>query len=164
MARSVIRNVIPKFHKIETKLLFRAKILNTHCYRPQTKLRKGNVFTPVCHSVHTGGGVHSPGQTSPEQTPPWADIPPRRPLQRTVRIPLECIVVQTSNHHLDVNGIFSVEAENNFFTMNVLWLNHTHIESGGFEWHSVEVLTPTEINSVPFRFIVIMLAQLSVSE
>ena len=23
-------------------------------YRPQTKLRKGNVFTPVCHSVHRG--------------------------------------------------------------------------------------------------------------
>ena len=23
-------------------------------YRPQTKLRKNNVFTPVCHSVHRG--------------------------------------------------------------------------------------------------------------
>ena len=31
-------------------------------YRPQTKLREGNVFTPVCHSVHGGGGVfqHAP--------------------------------------------------------------------------------------------------------
>ena len=70
-----------------------------------TKLRKGNVFTSVCHSVHGGW-----------QTPPWADTPltstcwdtppaqcmlgyppSRRPLQRTVRILLECILV-----HLDV--------------------------------------------------------------
>ena len=29
------------------------------CYRP---LRQGNVFTPVCHSVHVGGGgVHGRG-------------------------------------------------------------------------------------------------------
>ena len=40
-------------------------------YRPKTKLREGNVFTPVCHSVHRAGGVylsacwdtHTPGQT-----------------------------------------------------------------------------------------------------
>ena len=31
-------------------------------YRPQTKLRKGNVFTPVCDSVHRGE-VTPPGQT-----------------------------------------------------------------------------------------------------
>ena len=31
----------------------------THCYRPQTKLREGNVFTPVCHSVHGGLPVDS---------------------------------------------------------------------------------------------------------
>ena len=52
------------------------------------KLQQGNVFTPVCHSVHRGGlGRHPPGQT-PGQTPlarhplgrhrpgrhaPWAD-------------------------------------------------------------------------------------------
>ena len=24
-------------------------------YRPQTKLREGNVFTPACDSVHRGG-------------------------------------------------------------------------------------------------------------
>ena len=29
-------------------------------YRPQMKLRKGNVFTPVSHSVH-GGGMHGTG-------------------------------------------------------------------------------------------------------
>ena len=49
-------------------------------YRPQTKLRKGNVFIPVCDSVHRGEGIHPsrqtplpPGQTPPRQTPPWAD-------------------------------------------------------------------------------------------
>ena len=47
-------------------------------YHPQTKLREGNAFTPVCHSVHRGKvyingktlsplGRHPPsGQTSPE--------------------------------------------------------------------------------------------------
>ena len=54
-----------------------------------TKLRQGNVFTPVCHSVHGGclpqcmlGYTHPwadipPGQTpyTPWQTPPWANKP-----------------------------------------------------------------------------------------
>ena len=40
-------------------------------YRPQTKLREGYVFTPVCHSVHMGGCLplcmlgYIPGQTPP---------------------------------------------------------------------------------------------------
>ena len=35
---------------------------------PATKLRQGNVFTPVCHSVHRGGVCHTPpGQTPPAQ-------------------------------------------------------------------------------------------------
>ena len=43
-------------HKHKDKVgypLFRA------CYRPQMKLREGNVFTSVCHSVHgtEGAGV-----------------------------------------------------------------------------------------------------------
>ena len=29
----------------------------THFYRPQTKLREGNVFTPVCLSLCSGGRV-----------------------------------------------------------------------------------------------------------
>ena len=41
-----------------------------HFYRPQTKLRKGNVFTGVCDSVHRGGvpgpeGVWSWGVPAP---------------------------------------------------------------------------------------------------
>ena len=67
-------------------------------YCPQTKLRKGNVFTSVCQEfcLRGGGGVHhhswadthphrqtphswvdTPMQTPPPgQTPPWADPPP----------------------------------------------------------------------------------------
>ena len=69
-------------------------------YHPQMKLREGNVFTPVCDSVHRGmvcipAGVVSawgwppgtPGHPSPGQTPP------RRQLKRAVRILLECILV-----------------------------------------------------------------------
>ena len=93
---------------------------------PATKLRQGNVFTSVCHSVHREGcladtpplwtlGRHppvDPGQTPPwadihngqtplppGQKPPWADTPPgRRLLQRTVHILLECILVQYGSH------------------------------------------------------------------
>ena len=58
-------------------------------YRPQRSCGQGNIFTPVCHSVHRGGGVlpkcmleyHTPPeQTPPEQThPPRADTPPPGP-------------------------------------------------------------------------------------
>ena len=64
------------------------------CYRPQRSCGQGNIFTPVCHSVHRGGSasVHAgippgtrqtppgPGSQPPgtRQTPPWdqADPPP----------------------------------------------------------------------------------------
>ena len=81
-----------------------------------TKLRQGNVFTPVCHSVHKGGsasmhagidplGRHPPGRhpqgDTPLGRPPRADTPPsRRLLQRTVHILLECILV---THNLAEN-------------------------------------------------------------
>ena len=85
-------------------------------------LPQGNVFTPVCHSVHRGAvclsagwDTHTPWQTPPGQTSPWADtpwvdtpwtdlparhppgqiLPSRRLLQRTVRILLECILVKS---------------------------------------------------------------------
>ena len=44
---------------------------------PATKLRQGNVFTPVCHSVHRGRV--GPGVVSTRgcgHTPPWANTPP----------------------------------------------------------------------------------------
>ena len=87
-----------------------------YLYRPQTKLRKGNVFTSVCQEFCPQGGLpqcmlgytplggqtpqrqtpHAgihPGQAPPGGSPPWADPPSRRLLQRTVHILLECILV-----------------------------------------------------------------------
>ena len=62
-----------------------------HFYRPQTKSRKGNVFTSVCQEFCPQWGRCTPRQTPPPgQTPP---SPGRRLLQRTVRILLECIFV-----------------------------------------------------------------------
>ena len=37
---------------------------------PATKLRQGNVFTAVCHSVHGGGLPYPPGQTHPRADTP----------------------------------------------------------------------------------------------
>ena len=64
-------------------------------YRPQTKLRECNDFTPVCDSHHRG--CTPPRQTPPRQTPPRQTPPrqtppsPRRAMKRVVRIILECI-------------------------------------------------------------------------
>ena len=73
-------------------------------YRRQTKLRGGNVFTPVCDSVHGGclcpgvslsGGSLSKGVSvegvsvdgvSVRETPPYGK-------EQAVRILLECILV-----------------------------------------------------------------------
>ena len=74
-------------------------------YRLQTKLREGNVFTPVCDSVHRGVGVYpsmqwAMGCTSSRQIPlgrhplRQTPLPLRWPLKRAVRILLECILVQ----------------------------------------------------------------------
>ena len=58
---------------------------------PTTKLRQGNIFSPVCHSFHVEGGCclplvlgvtatppgrHPPRKTAPRETPPWADTSP----------------------------------------------------------------------------------------
>ena len=64
--------------------VFFVKIMqNKANYRPQTKLWEGNVFTPVCDSVHGGvypsmhwTGVHRIGR----QPPPRADPPLGRDL------------------------------------------------------------------------------------
>ena len=55
-------------------------------------LWRGNVFTSICDSVH-GWRCASPGQTPPGHTSPRADTSPPWPLQRTVCILLECILV-----------------------------------------------------------------------
>ena len=40
-------------------------------YRPQRSCGQGNIFTPVCHSVHRGGGIPQGTKADPlpEQTP-----------------------------------------------------------------------------------------------
>ena len=60
-------------------------------YRPQTKLREGNVFIPVCHSVHRGSRLAPPAWGG------WpADPPPLLELgKRAVRILPECFLVLT---------------------------------------------------------------------
>ena len=51
----------------------------SHFYRPQTKLRKGNVFTPVSYSVHRAGCLpqcmlgYTPPADTPQGRPPAAD-------------------------------------------------------------------------------------------
>ena len=56
-----------------------------NCYRPQTKLQKGNVFTSVCQEFcpRGGGCTHTPwadthpaGQTP--HPPPWPDTTPQQ--------------------------------------------------------------------------------------
>ena len=70
-------------------------------YRPQQQLQKGNVFISICHSVNRGVSASGSRGIHP-QTPPWADTPlrtdpshlQRQPLQQTVHILLECILVK----------------------------------------------------------------------
>ena len=51
-------------------------IFGSHCisfctfYRPQTEVAKGNVFTPVCHSVHRREVYTALGRPSGQTTPP----------------------------------------------------------------------------------------------
>ena len=64
-------------------------------YRPQRSCGQGNIFTPVCHSVHRGGVCLS----ACWDTPPSRHSPPGSRLRHTVnerpvRILLECILVQ----------------------------------------------------------------------
>ena len=89
--------------------VFRRKYLATviYFYRSQTKLGQGNIFTPVCHSVHGGGllpgGACSWGGAWSRGYAPGGCLvqglggarwrPPGRLLLRAVRILLECILV-----------------------------------------------------------------------
>ena len=67
------------------------------------KLRQGNVFTPVCHSVHGWGGLpHPPQADTPGQITPalWAGTPLCSACWNmvnkwAVRILLECILIIT---------------------------------------------------------------------
>ena len=75
---------------------------------------KGNVFTPVYDSIHRGGFTPPLADTQP----PRADTPPRWPLQRTVRILLECILVQFSLHL--VEHFVNTDKGNFIFTREIM--------------------------------------------
>ena len=45
---------IVEFHSYRVKTEAKAKIFYD-IYRPQRSCGQGNIFTPVCHSVHRGG-------------------------------------------------------------------------------------------------------------
>ena len=62
-----------KYEETGSRLSVKVKLSYLYHYRPQTKLRKGNVFTPVCQSFCTQGGVCP---SACWNTPPWADTPP----------------------------------------------------------------------------------------
>ena len=102
-----------KFYKNNTFLVINSNGIITARKR---SLGQGNVFTPVCHSVHRGRGSAQPpaldadppgvGQTSldadplgwpdpPDADPPgvWQIPPPDTVNKRSVRILLECILV-----------------------------------------------------------------------
>ena len=94
-----------KFVQDQTVFVHRV-IQNKYHYHPQRSCGKV-MFSQVCVKNSVQGGVshHALGQT-----PSWADTPPgrhppgrlpqadtpRRPLQRTVHILLECILVITA--------------------------------------------------------------------
>ena len=92
----------PKDSNVSDKL--KLSNLNVY-YHPQLLLRKGNIFTSVCKefcprwvSTPLYAGTHTPSLDThtPRQILHWADtpsLPPRWPLQRTVHILLECILV-----------------------------------------------------------------------
>ena len=61
--------------------LFIGRLQSNIYYRSQRSCGQGNVFAPVCHSVHGGsvclGACWDTTHTPPkEQTPPGADTPP----------------------------------------------------------------------------------------
>ena len=77
-------------------------------YRPQTKLLKGYVFIPVCHSVQRRlGGVQVQAQGGVSQHALRQTIPSRQLLLRTVRILLECILVANYFSPSITNNLFS---------------------------------------------------------
>ena len=94
MYTNVLKSIWNGQYSLETAFWPPNLLIN---YRPQRSCGKVMyVFTPVCHSVHRRGvypsmhlGRHPPGIQPLGRQPPSS----RRLLHRTVRIPLECILV-----------------------------------------------------------------------
>ena len=120
-----------------------------HLYRAQAYFRKSNVFTSVCQEFCRGVGVsqyalggvgcvsqHALGwgcvsqhsmrkgvwQTPPRQTPSRQTPPPGRPLQRTVSILLECILVISCDLAVAVATLLILNLEfQNWFVVTNSW-------------------------------------------
>ena len=67
---------VDKLRRLALQLVVKREV-NVLYYRPQTKLQKGNVFTPVCHPVYRDK-VYPPTQTPPRQIPSPGQTPPRQ--------------------------------------------------------------------------------------
>ena len=72
------KNSIKNTDSLRKKIYHLCGICNSD-YRPQRSCGQGNIFTPVCHSVHRGVSalVHAGIPHTPEQTPPWNRHPLR---------------------------------------------------------------------------------------
>ena len=86
--------------RVDTDLnSFQSVQINSSNYHPRTKFGQGNVFTPVCHSVHRGFCIWEGGILHPEGSVPGGVGRPPPILQdtanvRAVCILLECILVE----------------------------------------------------------------------
>ena len=117
-------------------------------YRPQLKLREGNVFTPVCDSVHGGslcpraslsGGSLSMGVTIRETSTPHGK-------ERAVRIPLECILVPIFVRREQAFTGFFLNSEVKINVPQLRWfLQLSQLRNPTPNWHSSSPHPPSEI-------------------
>ena len=73
------------------------------------KLRQGNIFTSICHSVHRLGGMPGGGHAWLAHTPPRPQQILRDTVnERAVRILLECILVFKVHSHGEAAAMVSL--------------------------------------------------------
>ena len=121
-------------------------VLSRFHYRPQTKLRKGNVFTPVCQSFCSrGGGISActgqtppradtpaPGQTPP--TPPGRHPPGRQPPAATTADGTHSTGMHSCSYYFIYSLIFDTLEEKQFSQEyncsieNTNWTNILHTD------------------------------------
>ena len=64
-----------RFIPCDFNFFYKTKEAKSNFYRPQRSCGQGNIFAPVCHSVHRGGGGIPQGT---EAEPPWSRHPPEQ--------------------------------------------------------------------------------------
>ena len=90
--------------------------MKKYFYRPQRSCGQGNIFTPVCHSVHRGGVCLSAcwDTPPPDQTPPPG--PGRHPRDQTPRDQAE--PPRTRHHHPPTRQTAAPEADSSIRSMS----------------------------------------------